>query len=196
MVKVPSLCLSTDILVRVRAASIHRIDERIANGYGRNMRRMIQNYNTYDHQELPLVLGRACAGIVEGVGRNAKSGLEIGDEVWLAAPWYSAGFASQLVVASESRISRKPFIIGFEGAASLPYSGCVALTALQSAQLDETNCIGRRILVQDGCSPVGCVLTQLTKKWGAKFVTATCNVRSLPVIKALGKSFCLSAAIK
>lgn len=185
----PSLHSSTDILVRVRAASIHRIDERIANGYGRNMRRMIQKYNTYDHQELPLVLGRACAGIVEGVGRNSKSGLEIGDEVWLAAPWYAAGFASQLVVASESRISRKPFIIGFEGAASLPYSGCVALTALQSAELDETNCIGKRILVQDGCSPVGCVLTQLTKKWGAH-VTATCNVRSVPVIKALGKFCC------
>lgn len=186
LAKVPSLYSSNDILVRVRAASIHRIDERIANGYGRNMRRMIQNYNTYDHQEMPLVLGRACAGIVEGVGRNSKSGLEIGDEVWLAAPWYAAGFASQLVVASESRISRKPFIIGFEGAASLPYSGCVALTALQSAELDDTNCIGKRILVQDGCSPVGCVLTQLTKKWGA-YVTATCNVRSVPVIKALGK---------
>lgn len=48
---------------------------------------MIQNYNTYDHQELPLVIGRGCAGVVEGVGRNSKSGLEIGDEVWLAAPW-------------------------------------------------------------------------------------------------------------
>lgn len=138
LVKVPSLYSSTDILIRVRASSIHRIDEQIAMGYGKHLRRMIQNYNTYDHQELPLVIGRACAGIVEGVGRNAKSGLEIGDEVWMASPWYEAGAASQLVVAPESRISRKPFIIGFEGAASLPYSGCIALTALQSASLDET----------------------------------------------------------
>lgn len=29
------------------------------------------------------------------------------------------------------------------------------------------------------------MLTQLVKKWGA-YVTATCNVRSVPVIKALG----------
>lgn len=128
----------------MRAASIHRIDEQIANGYGRNFRRMIQQYNSYDHQEMPLVIGRACAGIVEGVGRNSRSGLEIGDEVWLASPWYEAGVASQLVVAPESRISRKPFIIGFEGAASLPYSGCMALTALQTAALDDTNCIGKR----------------------------------------------------
>lgn len=144
MIRVPSIHSSTDILVRVRAASIYRIDEQITNGYGRNLRRMIQGYNTYDHQELPLVLGRACAGVVEGVGRGSKSGLEIGDEVWLAAPWYEAGLASQLVVAPESRVARKPFIIGFEGAASLPYSGCVALTALQQAGLNEQSCIGKR----------------------------------------------------
>lgn len=57
---------------------------------------MIKNYNSYDHQELPFVIGRACSGIVEGVGRNSKSGLEIGDEVWLASPWYEAGVTSQL----------------------------------------------------------------------------------------------------
>lgn len=144
MVKVPSLCSATDILIRVRAASIHRIDTRIANGYGRNLRRMIQKYNSYDHQELPLVVGRGCAGIVEGVGRSSKSGLEIGDEVWLAAPWYEAGVACQLVVAPESRVSRKPFIIGFEGAASLPYSGCIALSALQVASLEEITSVGKR----------------------------------------------------
>lgn len=144
MVNVPSLCSATDILIRVRAASVHRIDNRIANGYGRNMRRMIQNYNTYDHQELPLVIGRGCAGVVEGVGRNSKTGLEIGDEVWLASPWYEAGVACQLVVAPESRVSRKPFIIGFEGAASLPYSGCIALSALQAASLEETTSVGKR----------------------------------------------------
>lgn len=67
LVKVPSLYSNTDILIRVRAASIHRIDEQIANGYGKNLRRMIQNYNTYDHQELPMVIGRAAAGVVEGI---------------------------------------------------------------------------------------------------------------------------------
>lgn len=144
VVRVPSLCSTTDILIRVRAASIHRIDAHIANGYGKNLRRMIQNYNAYDHQELPLVVGRGCAGIVEGVGQNSKSGLEVGDEVWMASPWHEAGVASQLVVAPESRVSRKPFIIGFEGAASLPYSGCMALSALKVASLDEITAVGKR----------------------------------------------------
>lgn len=77
----------------------------------------------------------------KGVGRNAKSGLEIGDEVWMASPWYESGAASQLVVAPESRISRKPFIIGFEGAASLPYAGCVALTGNKTYSSSEISVI-------------------------------------------------------
>lgn len=67
---------------------------------------MIQNYNTSDRTELPLVLGRACSGVVEGVGKGIKSSLEIGDEVWLASPWYESGLASEVVVAPESRIGR------------------------------------------------------------------------------------------
>lgn len=106
---------------------------------------MIQAYNS-GHPELPLVIGRACAGVVEGVGRGSKSGLEIGDEVWLASPWCEAGLASEIVVAPESRVSRKPYIIGFEGAASMPYSGCVALDALRHAGLDEHTTLGKRLV--------------------------------------------------
>lgn len=146
LVKVPSLCSPTDLLIRVRAASIHRVDDRIINGYGKHYRRMIQNYNTYDHRELPLVIGRACAGIVEGIGRNSTLGFEIGEEVWMASPWFEAGVCSQLVVVPETRVSRKPFIIGFEGAASLPYSGCAALTSLQEASLEETTSEGKRFV--------------------------------------------------
>ncbi|KAJ6647952.1 Reticulon-4-interacting protein 1, mitochondrial [Pseudolycoriella hygida] len=182
---IPTFIESTDILIRVRAVSIQRLDIRISNGYGKNFRRMIQNYNN-DNSELPLVIGRACSGVVEGVGKGIKSSLEIGDEVWLASPWYETGLASEIVVAPECRVGRKPFIIGYEGAASLPYSGCVALHALESSGLNELNCIGKRVFIQNGCSPVGCVLAQLTKKWGA-FVTSSCHIRSVPVIKALGK---------
>lgn len=182
---VPHLRSSSDILVRVKAASIMRLDERIARGHGRYLRNLIQNYNSYN-PELPLVLGRSCSGIVEAVGRGSRCGLEIGDEVWIAAPWYEAGLASDYIVAPETLIARKPFLIGFEGAASLPYSGCVALSALKLANLGEHTTSGKRILIEDGCSPVGCVLTQLTKKWGA-YVTATCHSRSAPVVKALGK---------
>ncbi|XP_052564779.1 reticulon-4-interacting protein 1, mitochondrial-like isoform X1 [Culex pipiens pallens] len=184
---VPQFEASSDILVRVRAAALNRIDRRIAFGYGRTLRRLIRNYDVNYNPELPLVLGRSCAGIVEAVGKGSKSGLEIGDEVWLAAQWYESGAASELVVVPETRISRKPFLIGFEGAASLPYSGCIALSLMDSHGLTEHTCKGKRILVQDACSPVGCVITQLAHKWGAN-VAVTCHTRSAPVIHELGAS--------
>ncbi|XP_053671147.1 reticulon-4-interacting protein 1, mitochondrial-like [Anopheles nili] len=181
---VPQFQSSSDILVRVRAASLNRIDRRIAFGYGRTLRRMIRSYNSTYDPELPLVLGRSCAGIVEAVGTGTKSGLEIGDEVWLATNWYEPGVASEFVVVPETRVARKPFLIGFEGAASLPYSGSIALNLLDVHRLNEHTCKGRRILVQDSCSPVGCVITQLVHKWGAH-VAATCHTRSVPVINNL-----------
>lgn len=184
---VPQFESSTDILVRVRAVALNRIDRRIAFGYGRTLRRMIKTYDTSYYPELPLVLGRSCAGIVEAVGKGSKSGLEIGDEVWLAAPWYEAGTASELVVVPETRISRKPFLIGFEGAASLPYSGCIALSLMDAHGLTEHTSKGKKILVQDAVSPVGCVITQLANKWGAQ-VAVTCHTRSAPVIHELGAS--------
>ncbi|XP_058116791.1 reticulon-4-interacting protein 1, mitochondrial-like isoform X2 [Anopheles ziemanni] len=182
---VPQFQSSSDILVRVRAASLNRIDRRIAFGYGRTLRRMIRSYNSTYDPELPLVLGRSCAGIVEAVGNGSKSGLEIGDEVWLATQWYEPGVASEFVVVPETRVSRKPFLIGFEGAASLPYSGSIALNLLDTHRLNEHTSKGKRILVQDACSPVGCVITQLAHKWGAN-VAATCHTRSVPVINNLG----------
>lgn len=175
-----------DILVRVRAAAINRLDARIASGYGHTFRRTVTHYVSNEPDGLPMPLGRGCAGIVEAVGPGATGGLEIGDEVWLAAAWWEVGVATEIVVAPERRVARKPPIIGFEGAASLPYSGCVALDALQQAGLGPDTCAGKRVLVQDGCSPVGCVLTQLCRRWGASTVAATCSVRSVPVILALG----------
>lgn len=181
----PHLKSTADILVRVRAASINRLDVEIAQGYGRTLRRILQGYHK-GNPELPLVIGRSCSGVVENVGKDSKCGLEIGDEVWLASPFYDSGFASQLVVAHETRVSRKPVLIGFEGAASLPYDGCMAIYALKQAKLSENTSMGKKVLIQDGCSPVGCILTQLIKKWGG-YVVVTCHQRSAPVVNALGE---------
>jgi NADPH:quinone reductase-like Zn-dependent oxidoreductase len=181
----PHFTTSSDVLVRVKAASINRIDKRIACGYGRTLRNFIQRYDR-QNPEFPLILGRSCSGVVEAVGKSAKSGLEIGDEVWLAAHWFERGVASELVVVNETRISRKPFLVGFEGAASLPYSGAIALNLLEHVGLNENTSIGKRVLIQDANSPLGCVLSQLLSKWGA-YVTTTCHSRSAPVIHELGE---------
>lgn len=36
-----------------------------------------------------------------------------------------------------------------------------------------------------GCSPIGCILIQLARLWGAH-VTATTSLRATPVVQALG----------
>ena len=58
----PRLRTSSDILIRVRAANISRLDARIASGYGATLRRIIQKYDHRYNQEFPLVLGRSCSG--------------------------------------------------------------------------------------------------------------------------------------
>lgn len=181
----PQLKSNSDILVRVRAAAINRLDVEVAQGYGKTLRRTLQSYHSC-YPEIPLVIGRSCSGVVENVGKDAKRGLEIGDEVWLASFFYEPGLASQFVVAHETRVSRKPVLIGFEGAASLPYDGCLAIYALKQARISEHNTTGKKVLIQDGCSPVGCILTQLIKKWGG-YVVVTCHQRSAPVVNALGE---------
>lgn len=181
----PQLLNSDDIQIRVRSVSLNRIDLRISKGYGHIMRGVLYNYNIRN-PEFPLVLGRGCSGVVEAVGRNIRSGLEIGDEVWTVSPWYEVGLASEIIVVPETRVQRKPYLCGFDGAASLTYSGCIALSALDQAGLSEETTQQKRILIIDGSTPVGCVLTQLLNKWGAE-VSVTCRERSAAVIKALGK---------
>ncbi|KAJ8948122.1 hypothetical protein NQ318_008475 [Aromia moschata] len=178
-------CGEYDVLVNVKAASIQIIDVNICNGYGRTLRKILQRiYNS--RSDLPVVLGRDCTGIVTDIGSKVKR-LEVGDEVWLAVPFWSQGTLSQTVLIAENRIARKPKNIGFEGASSLPYAGSLALSALGEANLDASNSRNKRILVVGGCTPVGCVLIQLLKHWKA-IVATTCYKKAVPVVKALGAS--------
>lgn len=78
-------------------------------------------------------------------------------------------------------------MIGFEGAASLPYDGCVALTALKKANLRENTSLGKKVLIEDGCSPVGCVLTQVNLQFQAIFTTFN-RISLFPAPQKVGRS--------
>lgn len=84
---------------------------------------------------MPVTLGRDCTGIVVDVGPNVMR-LEVGDEVWLTVPFWAPGTLCQTLVVSECKAARKPKNIGYEGAASLPHAGSVALAALEEASID------------------------------------------------------------
>lgn len=92
------------------------------------------------------MLGRDMAGVVIEIG-SGVSRLEVGDEVWCALPPWSPGTLSELVVTKEYNIGRKPRTLGFEGAASLPYSGSLAWDAVvNKAKLNVKNAGGKRYL--------------------------------------------------
>lgn len=72
---------------------------------------------------------------------------QIGDEVWLAVPYWASGTLAQYVVAKERQVARKPRGIGFEGAAALPYSGSIAWDAMvNQAKLNSHNTRGKRLV--------------------------------------------------
>lgn len=93
--------------------------------------------------DLPVTLGRDCTGIVTDIGKNVKR-IDIGDEVWLTVPFWAQGTMSQTIVVPEIRVSKKPSNVGFEGACSVPYSGCIALDALEKCDISFENAQEKR----------------------------------------------------
>lgn len=132
---------------------------------------------------MPVTLGRDCTGVITDIGQSVTR-LEVGDEVWLTVPFWAPGTMCQTVLVTEHRVAKKPRNIGFEGATSLPYAGTVALNAIEKANINDENAKYKRILIHNGCTPVGCVLIQILKLWGSH-ITTTCYKRAVPVAKAL-----------
>lgn len=92
--------------------------------------------------DLPLVLGRDLAGVVRGIG-SAVTRLDVGDEVWCGVPAWSTGTLSEVAVVKQHYVSLKPTVLGFEGAASLPYSGSIAWDAIANKA---------KLTIQSACS--------------------------------------------
>ncbi|RZF38069.1 hypothetical protein LSTR_LSTR006468 [Laodelphax striatellus] len=181
----PILSDPDDVLIEVKAASLDQIDIKIASGYARVLRRYLNKYNANVHGELPLVLGRDCAGIVIELG-SAVTKLEVGDEVWAVVPPWSPGVMADTIAVKQSWVSRKPRCVSFEGAASIPYSGTVAWDAVVNhASLGPDTARRKKVLVHCGTSGVGVIITQLCRAWDAH-VTVTCLNRASQTMSALG----------
>lgn len=96
------------------------------------------------HNDLPIQLGRDCAGFVIDIGRGVVS-FDVGDEVYLAVPSWAPGTMAEYIVVPENMVWRRPKLVSFEAAASLPYSGCLAWDALVNRTvIEEGNAMGRR----------------------------------------------------
>ena len=161
----------TDVLIKVRAASVNPVDGKITNGY---MRGRIDF-------ALPHVLGRDCAGVIAKVG-SAVTAFAPGDEVYGVADQARWGTQAEYVVTLAGTVARKPAGLSDIEAGSLPVAGLSALAGLVTAADLKR---GERVLIHAGAGGVGTFAVQLAKHLGA-VVATTAGTANLDFVRSLG----------
>ncbi|EFN89830.1 reticulon-4-interacting protein 1 homolog, mitochondrial [Harpegnathos saltator] len=181
-VEVPTAVKPNELLIQVHATSVNVVDTKICYGYSRIYRRLL---NSGRQKGLPVTLGRDCAGIVVGVGRDIIN-FNVEDEVFLAVPSWAPGTMAEYIIIPEMQVAKRPKSCSFISCASLPYNGCLAWDALVNRSvIKEGNAKGKLVFIYGGCSPIGCILTQLIKLWGG-YVITTCKKKAVPVMETIG----------
>ncbi|KAJ8681331.1 hypothetical protein QAD02_017118 [Eretmocerus hayati] len=178
--EMPAILNPDELLIQVKAASINEVDLKICYGYGRFYRKL---FNTKKYRDLPVILGRDCAGIVMDVGYNVTD-FDINDRVFLVVPPWAPGVMSEYVVVPQSRVAKMPKMTSFEEATTLGFSGCIALQALHNSKIKRDNIKNKRVLVYGGTT-VPLILIQLIGVWGGHVVTV-CKSQAIPLLQALG----------
>ncbi|XP_011506507.1 PREDICTED: reticulon-4-interacting protein 1, mitochondrial-like isoform X3 [Ceratosolen solmsi marchali] len=180
--EMPIIRKSNELLILVKAASIHEVDVKICSGYSKAYRRLL---NTGKYKSLPVILGRDCAGVVVDIGCHIIN-FNIGDKVFVAVPSWSTGTMAEYIVVPETQVAKMPRNLSFEDSATLPYSGCLAWDALVNSNIiKDDSAEGKRILVFDGSTSIGCILIQLIKHSNG-YVVTICKSQAAFIIKTLG----------
>jgi len=160
------------ILVRVRAASLNKLDWYGLTGTplaGRAMMGLRRPKST--------AMGHDFAGTVEAVGREIDD-FRPGDEVFGA----STGALAEYVRTRIGWLAPKPENLTFEEASAVPIAAITALQGLRDrAQVQP----GRHVLVHGASGGVGTFAVQIAKVLGAE-VTAVCSSRNVEQARGLG----------
>ena len=161
------------LLVRVRAASVNRVDWYDVTGTPWIARPM-----TGLRGPKSRFTGRDFAGTVEAVGKDVTD-LRPGDEVF-GGKKGGGSFAEYVGVPAD--VARKPAGLTFEEAAAAPVA---ALTALQGLRDHGQLQPGQKVLVNGASGGVGTFAVQIAKALGAE-VTAVCSTRNVEQARSLG----------
>jgi NADPH:quinone reductase-like Zn-dependent oxidoreductase len=170
-----------EVLVRVRAASVHADVWHVVSGFPYVLRMMGAGFSKPKNP----IPGTDMAGVVEAVGADVTqwgSGDEVFGETRRGMQWANGGAYAEYVAAPAEILARKPPNITFEQAASVPTSGAIALYNLQSAGLPKP---GWKVLVNGAGGGVGTIAVQLAKAYGAD-VTAVDSAEKLAMLQSLG----------
>jgi NADPH:quinone reductase-like Zn-dependent oxidoreductase len=169
-----------EVLVRVRAASLHPDVWHVVRGRPRVLRVMGAGLRR-PKQTIP---GTDVAGVVEAVGQGVtrfQPGEEVFGESLKGYSWRNGGAYAEYVAAPEEALARKPARLTFEQAAALPTSGFIVLTNLRGHEIRP----GQRVLVNGAGGGVGSLAVQLAKARGAE-VTAVDRPAKLKMLRELG----------
>ena len=160
-----------DVLVRVEAAGLNQLDEKIRAG----------EFKQILPYKLPLILGNDVAGTVIGAG-TAVRGFKPGDEVYARPGKDRIGTFAERIAVAESDLALKPASISMEEAGSLPL---VALTAWQALVERGRVQPGQEVLIHAGAGGVGSITIQLARHLGASVAT-TASGSNADFVRGLG----------
>ncbi|MEE2036296.1 NADP-dependent oxidoreductase [Nocardiopsis sp. CT-R113] len=160
-----------DVLVRVEAAGVNQLDEKIRVG----------EFKQILPYRLPLILGHDVAGTVIDVGAEVR-GFEPGDQVYSRPDKDRIGTFAERIAVAEADLALKPSSISMVEAGSLPL---VALTAWQALVERGNVGPGQKVLIHAGAGGVGSIAIQLAKHLGAHVAT-TAGASSAGFVRELG----------
>jgi NADPH:quinone reductase-like Zn-dependent oxidoreductase len=160
-----------DVLVRVQAAGLNLLDEKIRAG----------EFKQILPYTLPLILGNDVAGTVLRVGAKV-GGFTPGDEVYARPDKDRIGTFAERIAVAEADLALKPTSISIQEAGSLPL---VALTAWQALVERGNVRPGQKVLIHAGAGGVGSIAIQLAKHLGATVAT-TASGSNAGFVRALG----------
>ena len=175
------LAADDEVLVRVRAASVHADVWHAMKGVPYVLRVMGSGLRAPKHR----VPGTDLAGLVESVGTNVTR-FRPGDEVFgqslLANLWRNGGTLAEYAAVPQAMLERKPARLTFEQAAAVPTSGSLAVQHVRDEGRTQS---GHTVLVNGAGGAVGTFAVQLAKAYGAN-VTGVDAPEKLDVLRSIG----------
>ncbi|CAF1238868.1 unnamed protein product [Adineta ricciae] len=169
---VPRELSSTQVLVRVHAASINPIDWKLLDG----------SLSLVARLSFPHIPGKDVAGVVVDVGSGVKR-FRVGDKVYGNFGMSDGSFA-EYARADESLLAIKPQNLSMEEAAAVPLTCETSYEALFT-KLSPPVGAGSKILICGGSTAAGLYAIQLAKAVGAQ-VSTTCSKRNFGLLEKLG----------
>jgi NADPH:quinone reductase-like Zn-dependent oxidoreductase len=171
---------SDEVLVRVRAASVHPDVWHVIEG----LPYVVRLFGNGVTKPKKLVPGTDLAGVVEAIGDKVTH-FKVGDEVFgesTPMAWSNGGAYAEYAAVPEKFLVHKPANISFEEAAAVPTSGYIALNNVQRLELHGP---GQNVLINGAGGCVGTLAIQIAKAKGAR-VTAVDRTDKLEMMRALG----------